>query len=207
MFKMFFIRMLAAIAEASGGAVQVLTSDKLTDLQNQYKTAWAAMLQMTDPFSKETKDAKLAVWKIEGEIKAEEAHLQKLVNDAKIAEQRNARLALNTTMLDAFRTLIGLQNDKKSDPAKVAEAETAFNTAKDAVDNELLAKYAASKSAKVTAAATDGESKEASNANTAAIVELFVAGKTHKEIEEIGYKRSTVWHAIDKYKKANGITA
>lgn len=178
-----------------------LTSDKLAELKKQYATKWQEMLKMTDPFSQETKDAKLAVWKIEGEMKAEIQSLQKAANDAKVAEQRNQRLKLNQVQLDAFAALNVIKADKKADPAKLAEAQTAFDTAKEAVDNELLAKYAASKSAKSAGdkSAENGES----SANKAAILELFHAGKSQKEIENAGFARSTVWHTINNFKKAN----
>lgn len=205
-----FVRLLmAAIVDAATGGATVapapeLSSPKLTELKGLYAEAWKAMLAMTDPFSKETKDAKLAVWKIEGDIKAEEQRIVKEQNDAKLTEQRNKRLELNKNQLSAYATLLALQADKKAKPEDVQTAQTAFDTAKELVDNELLAKYAASSSAKKSQSDKDAkpETGEA-KANKAAIIELFVAGKTQKEIEEMGYARSTVWHTIDKYKKAN----
>ena len=180
-----------------------LTSPKLVELKNAAKVAWKAMQSMEDPFAPETKTAKLAFYKAESEVKAEESALQKSANDAKIAEMRNKRLALNSSQIDALTVLIALRNDKKADPAKLSEAETVFNTAKEAVDNELLAKYAASKSAKVATPSENGtDDKTSGGDNKAAILELARAGKTHKEIEEAGYKRSTVWHAINNAKKA-----
>ena len=192
-----------ATATAQTEAKQ-LTSEKLEQLKKQYAEAWQKMAQFNDPFSKEAKDAKLAAWKIEGEMKAEEAALVKAANDAKIAEARNQRLQLNKTQLDAFEALLVAKADKKADPAKVAELQTAFDTAREAVENELLAKYATSKPAKVSA---DGDKPASEKGkDSAAIVDLFLQGKTHKEIEAAGYARSTVWHAINNYKKANGLS-
>jgi hypothetical protein len=204
--KTSFLRLLYAAAAAEVAGSQPVVSEKLTALKAQYTAAWQTMLTMTDPFSKETKDAKLAVWKIEGEIKAEEAAIQKQANDAKVAEMRNQRLQLNAKQLEAYSNLLAAKADKKTPADRLAELETAFATAKELVDNELLAKYAASSTAKKAATPTDGTPSDGkSNANTAAIVELYLAGKSHKEIEEAGYKRSTVWHAINNYKKANNI--
>jgi len=181
-----------------------LTSEKLVQLKAQFAEAWAKMAGISDPFSKEAKDAKLETWKIEGEMKAELANLQKAENEARIAEQRNERLKLNQNQLDAHAALLALKGDKKATAEQIAEAQTAFDTAKEAVDNELLAKYAGSKSA---AKVADGTAKEAGEKgkDRAAIIELYLAGKEQKEIIEAGYARSTVWHAINDYKKANGL--
>lgn len=182
----------------------VLTSEKLDALKAQYAELWQKMLTMTDPFSKETKDAKLAVWKIESEIKAEEAALQKAANDAKIAELRNQRLQLNTNQLNALRALIAIENDKKATPEAKQAAIDEFNTAKELVDNELLAKFAASSAAKKSVPASDGEpSSGKDSANKDAILEMYLAGKTQAEIQAAGFARSTVWHTINNYKKAN----
>lgn len=200
----FLVQLFFAAIDAAGGGSQEpkpLTSEKLETLKADYARAWAIMLSNTDPFAKETKDAKLAVWKIEGEIKAEEAAILKLQNEAKIAEQRSERLRLNTDQITALTALIAERAKKTPDTAKVAELETAFNTAKEAVDNELLAKFAHSRPAKV---ATEGDKQAGeSGANKEAILEMARAGKTHKEIETEGnFKRSTVWHAINNAKKA-----
>jgi len=207
MKKLFFLSAIAQFsaqtAENGGGTPEPkkLSSEKLTELQNAYKAAWDSMLKMTDPFAKETKDAKLAVWKIEGEIKAEEAAILKAENEARIAEQRNQRLLLNANQLAAHVALLTIKADKKATAEAVAEAQTAFDNAKELVDNELLAKYAKSAPAKK---AVDGDAPKADKtAQTAEIVEHYLAGKTNKEIEDLGFARSTVWHSINNYKKAN----
>lgn len=200
--KLHFLRMMfSALVETSAPQAIELTSEKLTELKRQYTEQWQKMLTMSDPFSEETKNAKLALWKIEGEIKAEQAALQKAANDAKLAEMMNKRLELNANQLQAHAELLAVTNNKKSTPEEIQTATDKFNAAKEIVDNELLAKFAASKPAKVSSDKVAGE--KSGNANTAAIIELYLAGKTHKEIEEAGYKRSTVWHAINNYKKAN----
>lgn len=209
MKRLFIVQLFYAIAEGianGGGNVDPkpveLTSDKLTQLKAAYATQWQEMLKHSDPFAKETKDAKLALWKIEGEIKAEEAGLQKAANDAKAAELRNQRLQLNANQLDAYAKLIAIEADKKAKPEDVQALRDAFNTAKELVDNELLAKYASSGSSRKKAEG-DNSSDADKDAKKAAILEMYAAGKTHKEIEEAGYARSTVWHTINNYKKAN----
>lgn len=196
----FLFRLYAAIVEAATGG------KTLNDLNNEYKTLWGEMLKFTDPTTKEAKDAKLAVWKKEGEIKAEEARLAKLENDAKIAEARNARLSLNSNQLAAYANLIALRNDKKADPAKVAEAETAFNTAKELVDNELLAKYAGSKPAKKSDSSENGTAETSGGKHKDEILALYRNGKKHGEIEiELNVPRSTVWHTINNAIKAGEV--
>ena len=177
----------------------VLTSDKLTALNAEQAKVWQEMIKFSEPNSKEAKDARLAYWKIENDIKAETLALQKAENDRKIAEARNERIALNQKQLNAYLAFKTAPKNTPND--KLAELETAFNTAKEAVDNELLAKYAHSRPAKTT---TSENGQTGSNSDKkAAIIEMYLANKTHAEIEAAGYARSTVWHTIDKYKKAN----
>lgn len=186
--------------ETNVAEVATPTSEKITALTLAYQTAWSEMLKHTNPLSKEAKDAKLAVLKIEGEMKAEEMAIAKAANDAKIAEARNARIALNTTQLSAYLALVNAPKNVTAE-AKAA-LQSAFDTAREAVENELLAKFASSKPAK---AATDGEAKSngRDTESKAAILEMFHAGKSQKEIVDAGHARSTVWHTINNYKKAN----
>lgn len=214
--KKFFVTLFYAVTEAAGGGAtetaktetvqksKELTSPELDKLKTDYGIAWAEMLKHTDPFSEDTKNARLAVWKIDGEIKNEQARLLKVEADAKLTELRNERLKLNQIQLDAYSALIAVRADKKATPDALAAAELAFNTAKEAVDNELLAKYASSSPAKKSVATTEG-SDSGSDSDKAKIIELHLAGKTAKEIEAAGFARSTVWHAIDKHKKANAV--
>lgn len=177
-----------------------LSSPKLIELKAAVQTAYTEMLKHTDYLAIETKNAKLALYKAESDMNAEIAALNKAANDAKIAEARNQRLALVSNLLAAhlaFKTA-----PKTSKPEQLAELETAFNTANEAVQNELLAKYATSK----PASSTNGDGGK-SSANTDAVCwPLFAAGKSNKEVEtETGIPRSTVWFSSDRYKKANQI--
>lgn len=185
---------------ATAPAKSVLTSENLTALKTEYKAKFLALAGFDDPFSEAATNAKLELWKVDGLIKSEESKINKELRDAEIAEQRNARLGMNTKQLDAYAALIIAKADKKTPADKLAQLETDFATAKEAVDNELLAKYAASKPA---AAKTDGTAKTSDGgANKTAILELARAGKTRKEIEEMGFARATVWFATDDAKKA-----
>lgn len=201
--KMYFAP--AANETATGAATipKPLTSEKLQALKAEYSEKWQAMLKMSDPFSEETKNAKLAVWKIEGEIKAEEAALVKAQKDAEIEQARNERLKLNENQLASYAHLLAVQSNKKASPEELQLANDAFNTAKELVDNELLARYAGSKSAKKSSGSNENSGSKSEQ--SAAIIEMFLAGNSNKEIEEAGYKRSTVWHTINNYKKANNM--
>lgn len=196
-FAQLFMAVAAGIAGGGGGEVArpVIESEKLTTLKTQRKTLWNEMRKIEDSESKEFLDAKLAVWKIDGEIKAEEAAILKSINDAKIAEARNARLQLSANYKAAILANIG-----KGANQQTADAEAA---ALEILNNELLAKYAHSKPAK----SSDGTEKTGKSSNVDATCwPLFAAGKSCKEVEtETGIARSTVWFSSDRYKKANNL--
>lgn len=179
-----------------------LTSPKLVELKAAMKAAWKAQNAFEDPFDKAAKDAKLAFLKAEGEVKAEELALQKAAKDAEIAEQRNQRIALNSAQFTAYDAMLSVNADKKATQEQKDAAKSAFETAREQVENELLAKFAGSKPA---AASSNGESTGRNTESKAAILEMYHAGKTHAEIAEAGYPPSTVWHTINNFKKANGI--
>lgn len=190
---------MAAVTEVATQAVAELTSPLLVELRAKYVAAWQEQSKHVDPFSQGAKDAKMTAFKIEGEIAAEMARLNKEANDAKIAELRNERLKLVANLLDAQKAI--LTSPKNTTPAAMAELQTAFETAQEIVNNELLAKYAASRPAK---AKVEGETstKTEGGANKEAILEMARSGKTQKEIIEAGYKRSTVWHTVNNAKIA-----
>ncbi len=204
MKQIFLVRLFAAIVEAVGGTAvatpKVLTSELLEKLKAEHKALWAELIKHEDPDSEEAKDASLAVFKKKGEIKAEEANLLKIENEAKQTAARNERLKFAQDLIDAVTAKVSAPKNTSAD--KMAELESAVATAKEKVENELLAKFAGSKPAK-TAAATDGTAKVSEGgANKEAILELARAGKTQKEIIEAGYKRSTVWHTVNNAKIA-----
>lgn len=190
------------MSETQTAAVaQPLTSEKLQTLKLQAIEAWKAQSQFADPFTKEAKDAKLAFLKIEAEMKGEESSLVKAANEAKIAEARNQRIALVKTLLDAHNAILTAPKSVTAEAKAILQST--FDTAREVVENELLAKFASSKPAKIAdngETATTGRNTE----SKAAILELYHAGKTHAEIEAAGFARSTVWHTINNYKKANG---
>ena len=82
-------------------------SEKLNELRAVYKAAYDKARQIEDPFSPEAQTANMELWKIQGEIKKEEAAILKAAAEAKIAEMRNARLALVSNLLDAQKVLLG----------------------------------------------------------------------------------------------------
>lgn len=177
-------------------------SELLTKLKSDKKAAWAEMRKFEDPDAPEAVEAKLAVYKIDQDIKAEIASLRKIEADAKIAEQRNARVAL-VDNYDA--AVLALTNAKKDDkPA----AQDEVNTAREVIVNELLARYATSKPATGGTATTSGTK----GATSKAIVELYIANKAggmndtenKKAIEAAGYSRGTTGAAVLAYQKEIG---
>ena len=195
--KNYITLLLAAEVATSTAPVQPLTSELLVKLRAEKKTLWQEMLKFDDPDTDEAKNASLAVHKKQGEINAEEANLRKIENDAKITAARNERLKLAQNLIDAVTAKVSAP--KNTTPDKMAELDGAVSTAREIVENELLAKFAASKPAKVAA---DGATPTKGDDNKSAILELARAGKSQKEIIEAGYKRSTVWHTINNAKIA-----
>jgi hypothetical protein len=185
-------------AVATGGAITELTSAVLVALKAEKKALWSELIKHEDPDTKEALEAKMNVWKKDGEIKAEIQRLESEANAQKIAEQRNIRLQLNTLQLDALRALIAEQSKKSPNAETVTTLQAAFDTAKEAVDNELLAKYAKSAVVKKSENGETKETSEAAAAKKATILALYRSGKKHAEIEtETGFARSTVWHVIN----------
>lgn len=176
-----------------------LTSPKLVELQTAMQTAWTEMLKHPNPMTTESKNAKIAYLKAESEANAEMLNLQKLENQRKLDEQRNERIQLVTTLLSKFEATI--KQPKNATPETIATAASELATAREAVVNQLLAKFAGSKPAtsKPDGTATTGRNTD----SKAAILEMFHAGKSHAEIEAAGFPKSTVWHTINNYKKAN----
>ena len=192
-----FITLLFA-ADVATSTAQPLTSETLVKLRNEKKALWAEMVKHEDPDTDEAKNASLAVHKKQGEINAEEANLRKIASDAEITAKRNERLKLAQNLIDAVTAKLTAPKNTPAD--KMAEFDGAIATAREIVENELLAKFAASKPAKVAA---DGATpKSDGGANKEAILELARSGKTQKEIIEAGYKRSTVWHTVNNAKIA-----
>ncbi len=187
----------AEVATSTATVPTPLTSELLVKLRADKKALWQEMLKFDDPDTDEAKNASLAVHKKQGEINAEEANLRKIANDAEIAAKRNERLKLAQNLIDAVTAKVTAP--KNTTPDKMAELDSAVSTAREIVENELLAKFAASKPAKVTA---PGETPAKTSDNKDAILEMARAGKTQKEIIEAGYKRSTVWHTVNNAKIA-----
>lgn len=202
MKNFFLVQLFFAAIDAAGGGTTPqpieLTSETLTTLKASRKAAWAEMLKNEDPDTAEALAAKQAVWKIDGEIAAEKQLLQKAVNDAKLAESRKERLQLNENQFVAYDALNSAKSAKYKTEAEkteaIATAQTAFDTAKELVNNELLNKFGVAKKPKAEGEQSEGSKSE----QKAAILELYKAGKKHSEIEAAGYARSTVWHVINK---------
>lgn len=166
-------------------------SEKLTALKAELNDKWAKMVKLPAG-SKEALDANLDVYKQQKLIDAEIANIRKAEADLKVAELRNARVA----MMDNYDKATG------DDKAKLREA----------IVNELLAKYAHSTPAKV---ATDGSTGGSKGATSAAIKEILLSeiagGATvtdaKKAAEAKGYSRGTTGAVATAMIKAGEISA
>lgn len=175
------------------------TSDKLTALQSELKVKKSALRAIEDMDSPEYEAALAEIFKTNSAIKAEVANLKAEERKAEIAEANNKRIALFDDAVTAIIANNALQADKKASQADKDAAAADAAAKREAVVNALLGSTP-------KPAAVKAEGGESKSADRQAIVALFLSGKTHKQIEEEdGYARSTVWHAINDYKKANGL--
>lgn len=174
------------------------TSELLTKLKADKKTAWAAMLACTDPESKEALDAQMNVLKINGGIKAEIARINKEEADAKTQELRNKRITVRV----AYGAAVLAAAAKGAGQAE-KDALIALETE---LDNLLLPVHvSAPKDAGTSGAGTKG-------AKSAEIVAAYVAGKAagktdaqiKKELVEAGHAVGTVGSAILAHQRATG---
>lgn len=158
-------------------AEPAITSENLTKLQDEYQKAGESM-QKEKFNSPAWIDAKTKLFTLESQIKTEEAKIKFDIAQAKIAEERNARVAMATNLIDAVLSAYGITS-------RVPEKDAQFAQQEEIVKTELLAKYAKSTpSKKATGNATGSR-----GAITAAIRELIApmyAGATRETVAEIG---------------------
>lgn len=156
---------LAAAATEAGAALTAVvtpvlvepTSEKLTALKEQRKVKFTEAMTL-EYGTKEQNDALTAVFKIDGEIRAEIAAIKQLEANAKIAELRNERISQLAERDNLLRALDAVTANKKSTPEDIAVATDNFNKANEPILNALLSKYATVKPAAVAA---DGTAKPA----------------------------------------------
>lgn len=159
------------------------TSAKLTEIRAKQDEIFQQLKLQNDRKSQDYKDLKLQDFKLDNEEKAEIANIKKAESDAKVAEARNARIAL----VDNY--------DKATGDAKVA--------AREILVNELLARYATSSPAK-----KDGSVKGTGGNKTNEIFALMDSGATYDSLIAAGYADGTIRSAAWKgqYKKGAGGT-
>jgi hypothetical protein len=159
-----------------------------------------------DIFSEPYKAAKLAASKAMGAYMAAIGEAEKLENEAKLNEQKNARIALFDNAIEAYQAMTEAENE-----ADKASLSVAFETARELVVNELLAKFGASPKKATSGEAGKATAPKASENGTtekARIVADWLASDmklTNKQLIEMGYSRSTVFHALNDYKRDNKI--
>lgn len=175
----------------------VPTSEKLTALNNDRKTKFQEAMAL-EYGTKEQNDALTAVFKIDGEIRAELSAIKQAEAAAKIAELRNGQIAKLAERDNALRALDAVNANKKASDEEKQAAHDAFNALNEPIVNALLSKYAVAKPANV---APDGTAKVAGTKGaTSATIEGKLmahinAGKTSTEavklVIEEGFSRGT----------------
>lgn len=182
---------------ASPAPEKVYTSDKLTAIDADIKSRKSALRAIEDMDSAEYETALGELVKANAERKAEIANIKAEERKAEQAEVRNKRVAMFDNAVSAIIANNAVQADKKSTQEQKDEAAKLAAETRELVVNALLG------STPKPAATEAGDKKSgSSSANREAIVALWMAGKTHAEIELEGYAKSTVWHAINDYKIA-----
>ena len=185
------------------------TSDKLVQLQNDYKTGFAAMALLTD--ISEQQAAMLSTFKIQNEIKTELANLKNAEREEAANMARNARIQLVSDLLAAHANKLKIDADKKSTDQERNDANDTFNAASDVVKNELLARYPTSKPAgNVTASDKPAGQRGATGAEIIAQhVANLADGKTPAESKAAivagGHSRGTTGAVVLAWEKEQGI--
>lgn len=196
--------------EPEAKAEPVPVPDKMAELKNQLSTKWNEMIGL-EAGSKEALTANLEVYKIQKQIEAEEANIRKAENDAKMVEQRNARVNLFKDAIEADRAA---QKSAFDDNMSLEEKQKLSDEAKrtaEIVKTELLARYATSTPSKT--ASTNGTSAPKSGGTISSqIRELFIANRANnmtdtenvKAIIGQGYSRGTTGAVVLAYQKEIG---
>lgn len=185
----------APAAENTGTetAAPVLTpQEKIDQFNQEYQTKWADMIKLS-PMSKEAHVANAELWKLQKSIEAQQALIDKAANEAKIAEEKNARVKMLVDLVDT-----AIAEGKETDNYKAQYEKVA---------NELLAKYPASSPAKSAGAATGTK-----GATGQAIVEAYKAERAKpldhtqalKNVIAQGFSRGTSGAVVLAYRKEIG---
>lgn len=182
------------------------TSEKLTQLEAEKKQLVANMLKC-EPDTPEMEAAMEAVYKQNGLIKAEIAEIRKAEQAAKIAEARNAKLAVIAKYDEARDALRSLPKNAKEDER--AAATDAFNAAKTALENLVIGSAGSTKAATVPG---DKKQPGEKGATSRRIIEKFLANRTAgmndtdnvKAIIASGESRGTTGAVVLAWQRENG---
>lgn len=186
---------------------KVYTNDKIEALRKSYAEKFASMATLTD--HKQQQAAMLETFKINSEIESEIKTLKTTEIAAATEAAKQARLTLLTDVLAA--QLVLAQLPKNANEADKNSATDKFNSAKTAIEDVLLSKFAHVKKA---ANVTEGD-KPAGNkgATGAEIVSLHVAnlagGMTPAESKAAivtgGHSRGTTGAVVLAWEREQGL--
>lgn len=189
----------------SAPVVKVYTSEKLTELKGKRAELLNAIRFEID----EDKAFELnqELFGIGQQMKAEIASLKAEDAKAEIEAKRAAKVAELTNLVNLGIVNDKVAADKKSTDEDKAAAKLAFDTAFDAISNQILGsvpKVATAKAAggAVSKSGTSAEIVEKHQANLAAGMSSTDSKKT---LVEQGFSRGTVGAAILAWERSNGI--
>lgn len=186
----------APAAETTAAPVVPISNEaKLATLKTDYKSAWSKMAA-AEPGTPEGETAAAEVWKIKGLIKAAEQAIENEANAAKLAEARNQRVAMFD---NAVAAALSAGTDSE-----------AFKGLREAVVNELLAKFGTA--TKATTTASTSASTGERGATGKRIREAFIANRAAgmndtdnaKAIIASGESRGTTGAVILAYQREIG---
>lgn len=197
-------------------AVNEPTSDKLTAIRAEQDVL---MAQQSDANldRKQRLELNMKLFKLTSDENAEIAAIKRAEAELLLADKRNARAKLFYDAVDAIKMeykhyyeVFSVSGKTDADIAEMNKFTDAAKTAGEIVVNELLGKLATNTPAKSVATGTTSTVNGDKGAATGEIVAMHIANlaagqsktDSRKNIETAGYARSTVWHAINNWEKA-----
>lgn len=168
------------------------TSEKLKALISEAKQLFEASKTLeygTPAFN----DNELARFNATKAIAAEKIAIAQAAREAEIEAKRSAKLALLHAAIDAE---IAATNEPDND-----ELAKAANEAFDVVANLLVGTITptTAKASSSSSSRTSGSRDEIIAQHVKNVAAGMTDGQSNKQLREMGYKRSTVWHAINDF--------
>lgn len=185
-------------------APKVYTSEKITALKAAKKAKLAEIMKETD----EDKQFELntELFKLGQDERAEIASLKAAEAAAENESKKAAKVKQLADLISMGAANTALQADKKATDEDKAASKLAFDTAFDAIANQLLGSVAKVATAKTSGGKTEGAQKEQIvawyQAHRAAGLDHTAALKA--VTDQNGVARGSAWGPVDAYRKSIG---